>query len=309
MLSREEALAIRTHGSTRPTGKVQVSRVGMARLARSSALAPLLLAATAISGWADDDVLRFDGRVEPLQRVIVANHLDGIVDEVLFSGGETVAAGDVLIVIDPKSFEIAVDRAGAALAEAEAELRLAEDIAARAAELLARGPGTEVAKIQAELARDAAAARVAAYQAELANAVLDLDRTRIEAPISGQIGRPLVAPGTFVEAEAGTELGEIVTLDPVLVAYAVPWSDRVAAMQATGSETIEELFEQIVLTLTLPSGAAYPHEGQPRFESAEIDRENGALTTWGEFPNPDGLLVPGLAVGVLAHIGQGDTTE
>lgn len=263
---------------------------------------PVALALLALSAAATaDPAMRFPGRVEPSRTVVVANHVSGVVENLRFSGGEQVAAGDVLALIDPREFEIALQVARAALAEAEAVLRLAEDDDRRQSELLARATGSRVAALRAEIARDTAAAQRDRRRAEVDAAVLALERAEINAPIGGTISPPLIREGAFVEAKAGTALAEIVNLDPVRVAYQVSYAERTAALAMAGADSPAELFRRIDLTLTLPSGEDYPHIGRPLFESAAIDPATGALTVWGLFPNPDRTLVPALSVTVTAR--------
>lgn len=246
--------------------------------------------------------LEFRGQVEPVRTVTVANRLDAVVDEVLFTGGERVEAGDPLFVLDQRPFEIAVEASRAVVEAAEARLMLADDAAERQTQLLDRGTGSRVRAFEAEMERNIARAELTERQAELATAELQLERTRIAAPISGHIGLPFVSRGAFVEAEGGTALAEIVQLDPVRVSYGVSYEDRMAALAAAGAATVEELFRNINLELVLPDGSRYPHPGRPGFESARIDPKTEMLTTWGTFPNPDGVLVPGLDVTILSSV-------
>lgn len=247
-----------------------------------------------------EPAMRFSGRVEPSRTVIVANHVNGIVEELYFAGGEEVAAGDLIAAIDQQDFEIALQIARAALAEAEATLRLAEDDARRQAELLSRGSGSRVSALRAEIALDMAIARRDQHRAGVDAAHLALERARIHAPVDGIISPPLVVEGSYVEAKAGTVLAEIVTLDPVRVAYQVSYATRERALATSGAATPAAMFARIDLTLTLPSGDTYPHAGRPLFESAAIDPETDTLTVWGVFPNPDRTLVPNLSVSVTA---------
>ena len=88
--------------------------------------------------------------------------------------------------------------------------------------------------------------------------------------------------------------------DPVLVAYQITYADRQAVLSATGTTLVVDLYRSIKLKLRLPSGAHYPEGGRALFESAEIDPATQAITVWGEFPNPTGVLIPGLDVTVLS---------
>jgi len=265
--------------------------------------AALVVAALSAPGTAPADTLEFEfrGIVEPAASVAVSPRVDGVVEKVLFDGGKNVGEGDVLFVMDDAACSIAVDAARASLAEARARLSLAEDAADRQRALLDRGTGSRVAALEAEAALEVARAVVAAREATLARAQLDLARTRIVAPIAGRVGRPRVSPGAFVEAEAGSVLAEIVQDDPVLVAYAVPFQARLEALAGTGAADAREMFASVSLRLVLPGGEPYEHAGEPRFESARID-DGGTLTTWAVFPNPDGVLVPGLLVTILSTV-------
>ncbi|WP_075223286.1 efflux RND transporter periplasmic adaptor subunit [Acuticoccus yangtzensis] len=193
----------------------------------------LALVAVPVATFAEP-AMRFSGRVEPSRTVVIANHRNGVVEDLHFTGGEKVAAGDLLAVIDPREYEIALRIAQAALAEADAELRFAEDDASRQAELLARGTGSRVAALRADIARDTAAAQRDRRRAEVDAALLALERTSVNAPIGGTISPPFVIEGSFVEAKAGTV---IATLDPVRVAYQVSYAERERALAAIGAAT------------------------------------------------------------------------
>ncbi|WP_158412817.1 efflux RND transporter periplasmic adaptor subunit [Hyphomicrobium nitrativorans] len=265
-----------------------------------AALAGMMGASAATA--ADPLSLTFTGVVEPRQRVAIANQVTGVISKVLVVAGQRVDEGHPLFEIDAEPYEIDVKTAKADLDEARGRLRLAEDVSLRQSRLAERGSGAEARATQASIEVDVARAAVARQESALARAELALERTRIAAPIAGVVGRVRVSPGAFVEAEGGTVLGEIVDVDPILVGYAVPYEDRQRALKKTGKAAAVDLFENVSLTLVLPSGENYSHRGRPYFESAEIDRDSGMLTTWAEFPNPDGILVPGLAVKVLSEI-------
>lgn len=256
----------------------------------------------AVAQGAEPLTLNLTGMVEPRERVAIANQVTGVVSKVRVVAGQQVQAGDVLFELDAEQFKIDVATAKAELDEARARLKLAEDVAARQSRLAERGSGAEARATQSVIEAEVARAVVARQQSALARAELALTRTRIMAPISGTVGKTKVAPGAFVEAEGGTVLGEIVQVNPVLVGYRVPYEDRQRSLEKAQTKTPRALFKNVTLTLVLPSGATYPLRGQPKFESAEIDRETGDLTTWAEFPNPDGVLVPGLRVKIVSEI-------
>ena len=246
----------------------------------------------------------FPGRVEPRQRVQVANQISGILQTIYVEPGQPVRQGDLMYALDDASYRIDVTTAEAALLEAKARLALAEDVSGRQAQLQQRGTGAGAAAAQSALEANIARASVAKAEAQLASARLTLERTKIHAPISGVVQRPKVAPGAFVEAEGGTVIGEIVQNDPVLVAYRVSYADRQNALKASGQTSAAELYKSVQLRLKLPSGELYPELGRAVFESAELDESSHALTVWGEFPNPSGTLIPGLDVSVISTIAR-----
>ncbi len=254
------------------------------------------------AGSALAETLEFEGRVEAVHHAELASHLNGIITEIAFEGGEEVQAGDPLITLDPAEFELAVTQAEALLASARAQLNLAEQEAGRVRDLSSRGVATEARRDAAEATLSVARAETKMAEAELERARLDLTRTVIGAPISGFVSRPMAAVGTFVEAEAGPPLATIVQLDPALVAYRVPYAVRLETMEKSAASSLEELFGRITLRLVLPNGQAYPLTSQPRFTDATIDPESGALTIWARFDNPNLILRPGMKLTVLSDI-------
>lgn len=252
---------------------------------------------------------RATGHVEPLARVTVANRLTGVIADVLFEGGETVVEGTVLAKMDDAAERIAVDAARSVVDEAQVQLKMATGTAGRAATLCDRGTTSAVSARAAESARAIAAANLARAESGLARAELDLAWTEIKAPISGRIGLPLVAPGSFVEAEAGTRIAEIVTVDPVRVAYQVPYETRLASLAASGTTDARAMFAGLTLRFILPGGTIYPEVGRPQFENATIDPASDTVTSWGVVDNPDGVLIPGLTVTVVSQVGPQSADE
>jgi membrane fusion protein (multidrug efflux system) len=93
-------------------------------------------------------------------------------------------------------------------------------------------------------------------------------------------------------------------LDPVLVGYAVPYAERLAALDAANVATIEELLARVELRLKLPGGIEYPWPGRPFASNVRLDA-NGNLKVWAAFPNPDRVLLPGLPVDVESIVKTG----
>lgn len=262
----------------------------------------VILAALLAAGPARAEPLTFEGRVEAFARAEVSSQLDGVVAEVLFRGGERVEVGQVLIRMDPHDADLGVAEAEAALARAEADLIQAREEAERQVALGARGIAPTARVQAARRALSAAEADHTIAQVALRRARLDKARVTIEAGITGIVSRPRIAVGTFIEAESGAPLAEIVRMDPALIAYQVPYAARLAALAASGASNLEALFQRVRLTVLMPDGSAYGHTARPDFASASVDPETGALTVWAWVANPDALLRPGLAVTVVSDI-------
>ncbi len=246
--------------------------------------------------------LEFEGQVEALQQGQLSSRLNGAITEILFRGGERVEVGEPLIALDAAELELAAAMAEAEVARAAAQLSLADQEADRARQLSARGIATDVRLETAEAALGTAEAEMTMAEVALERARLDLERSVIRSPIAGFVSRPMVAVGAFVEAEAGPPLATIVQLEPVLIAYQVPYAVRLASMEQSGAATLDELFGRITLQLVLPDGEVYPHGSAPDFASATVDPDTGALTIWAPFDNPDAILRPGMRLTVLSTI-------
>ena len=141
-----------------------------------------------------------------------------------------------------------------------------------------------------------------AAEAALDSAWLDFEDTLIRAPIAGLVSRPSAATGGFVEAKAGPPLATIVQIDPVLVAYEVPYADRLTAMEGAAASTVDELLQRIDIRLVLPNGEPYPLTSRPAFAEATVQPNSGTLTVWAEIANPDLILRPGMPVHVISTI-------
>ncbi|MEM6488185.1 MAG: efflux RND transporter periplasmic adaptor subunit [Pseudomonadota bacterium] len=271
-----------------------------------AAALPALASAEQPQGATADSVLVFEGRVQASRSAVVSTRLDGVVAEVLFRGGERVRAGQPLIRLDPADAELALAVADARVAQAEAELAGAVREATRQEALFARGISPDAVVGPARTARTAAEATLALARAEREQAAVDLARTVIPAPIDGFVSAPAVVVGQFLEAEAGPPLATVVALDPVTVAYRAPYADRLRVLAATGARTVDQLLAGIRLRLVLPGERAYPATAVPSKASPTVDPSTGTVTVWASFPNPDGLLRPGMAVTVLSDV-SGET--
>lgn len=246
------------------------------------------------------DTLVFDGTVDARETAVLSAGTDGQLTEILFQGGELVSEGQPLMRQDTRTLDIDVQMAEAQLTAADAQLAAAQQRASRLATLSERNVASDASLDDAKALLAAAEARRMIAQAQLNRAELELEKATIRAPIGGIISRPSAALGAFLEAEAGPPLARIVQLDPVLVAYKVPYETRLATLRATGATTLEDLFPKLSLTITLQSGETVASGLRPEFASATVEEASGALTVFTVVPNPDRILRPGMSVTVTA---------
>ncbi len=234
------------------------------------------------------------GRTAPYLVSDVRPQISGIVFKRLFTEGGLVHIGQPLYEIDPSLYRAAVAQAQGLLASAQANA-----VAAR----LKTQRYDDLEKINAVARQDAADARAAAGQADAAiqqqqaalqTAKINLRYTTVTAPISGRIGRSSVTPGALVTASQTTALATIQTLDPIYVDIQQSSTDLLRLRQAIAAGGT--MPNEAAVTLKLEDGTAYPLGGKLEFSEVSVDPTTGAVALRARFPNPRGLLLPGMYV-------------
>jgi len=224
----------------------------------------------------------FSGRIEAPQTVELRPRVSGYIDQVAFEEGELVSEGDVLFVIDPRPYESRKQLAQAELARMRSQLALANSEADRAAELWERRAVSREEYDQRHAAQIMAQAAVDAAEAALQSAQLDLEYTRIKAPISGRIGRADITRGNLASAD-NTLLATLVSVDPLYVYFE---SDQ-QTVQANPHGTA------MPVRIGLPGGQDFPYLGQLDFVDNQYNAGTGTLQYRAVVANPDGALRPG----------------
>lgn len=238
------------------------------------------------------------GRISATRVADVRPRVSGIIESREFEQGSVVQEGDVLFKLDRATYEIAVDAARANVARAEAVLADANATERRYISLKERNITSEAEYDAAVAARLQAAASLAEAQAQLRAAEINLGFSEIKAPISGRIGRTLVTEGALVSAQ-GEVLTTIQQLDPVYADMQQPVSELLRLRKALASGELEQVDAGAArVVLHLDDGSQYPHPGKLLFAEATVERSSGQVTLRAEFPNPEGLLLPGMYVRV-----------
>lgn len=235
------------------------------------------------------------GRASAVQNADIRPQVSGIIRKRLFTEGAMVKAGQPLYQIDPAPFEVALASAKAALSKAEAAARLAEINVKRNAELVKLKAISTQAFDESQAAAQQTSAEVAAAQAALANARINLDYTRILAPIGGRIGLSSVTLGALVTANQAASLATINQLDPIHVDVTQSSTELLQLRRDLEAGRYEQSDKGSArIRIVLEDGTPYTHPGQLKFSGVNVNPGTGAITLRAVVPNPDSVLLPGM---------------
>lgn len=248
------------------------------------------------------------GRTTPYQIAEVRPQVTGIIEERLFEEGELVEAGEPLYRVDNRLYKADVASARANLASAQATLKSTRLRAERFDKLLKMNAVSQQEYDEAQAALGETRAQVAAAQAALDTALINLDYTTMEAPISGRIGRSTVTAGALVTANQTQALATIRQLDPIYVDVTQSNQELRRLREALESGRLEKVGEDKArVTLLLQDGSRYKHDGSLQFSEFAVDESTGAVTLRALFPNPESDLLPGMFV--RARLPQGTRSD
>jgi RND family efflux transporter MFP subunit len=242
----------------------------------------------------------YTARLEAVDSVEVRARVSGYLESVHFREGSLIKKGDLLFQIDPRPYEAQLHRAQGDLEQANSRVNLAQKNLARVAFLIkSQAMSKEEAETREALLRQAVAG-VAAAQAAVDAAKLDVEFTRITAPVSGRVSRKFVTEGNLINGGIGTQgtlLTTIVSLDPLYVYFEANERDylKYVRMAKSGARPSSRDFKNPVWVGTADE-QGFPHEGYMDFVDNQIDRGTGTIQGRGLVPNPDGMLAPGLFV-------------
>lgn len=223
------------------------------------------------------------GRTAAYRIAEVRPQVNGIIQKRLFKEGSDVKAGQQLYQIDPDLYE-------ANLKSARASFLAARSLADRYKILVAE---RAVSRQQYD---DANANRLQA-EAALERAKIEQRYTRVLAPISGRIGRSSASEGALVSSGQAQELAIIQQLDPIYVDVTQSANDLLRLRRELASGQLEKAGDNAAqVSLKLQDNSSYPHTGTLEFSEVSVDAGTGSVTLRAVFPNPDGVLLPGMFV-------------
>ena len=234
------------------------------------------------------------GRTTAYETSEVRPQVNGIVLQRLFEEGEMVRKGQALYRIDPAPYQAQVASARAALARARAAIASTEALSRRYGELSRINAISRQEAENAVTGAQQARADVAAQQAALRTAEIDLARTTIRAPISGRIGRSTYTTGALVSASQTDPLTTIQRLDPIFVDIQQSSADVLNLRQQMMQGELSRGSGAARVRLKLENGSTYTSEGTLKFTDVSVDPTTGSQVIRAVFPNPQGLLLPGM---------------
>ncbi|MCI3133587.1 efflux RND transporter periplasmic adaptor subunit [Phenylobacterium aquaticum] len=247
------------------------------------------------------------GRTSAYLVADVRPQVSGVVKARLFQEGAYVRAGQSLYQIDPATYKASYDSAQASLAQAQAQLTTAKLKADRYKDLVAINAVSRQDNDDAQATYQQALANVAAQRAAVQQAKINLDYTHVTAPISGRIGKSTVTPGALVTANQTTALTTVQDVSKIYVDVTQSAADLLKLRHDMADGKLGRSGSAEV-TLTLEDGSTYPTPGRLEFSDITVDPGTGSVGLRAVFPNPDGVLLPGLYVHAKLSKGVASTS-
>jgi len=235
------------------------------------------------------------GRIAAVRTAEVRARATGILLKRLFTEGADVKADDILFQIDEAPLQAALDSAKAMLAKASANQKQAQAKAERYKTLVAINAVSKQDFDEAVATAGQGEADVLTGKAAVETAQLNLGYAKVTAPISGRIGKAKVTEGALVTAAEATQLATIQQLDPIYFDFTQSSTEMLRLKRELDAGHLKSVAPgQAKVSLILEDGSAYPLEGKLIFSDVTVDPTTGMVTLRAEFPNPDGMLLPGM---------------
>jgi membrane fusion protein (multidrug efflux system) len=233
----------------------------------------------------------------------VRPRVSGIIQSRNFVEGSNVQAGDVLYQLDPAPFQAAYRNAEAALQRANGAVPGARASFERNQSLNSRNIVSRRDLDEAETTLLQAEADVVAATSALETARINLEYTKITAPIDGRIDASSVTPGALVTADQTAPMATIQQLDVINVDVVQSSTNFLRLKKQLSTQQIRSNGEYVTVELMLEDGSRYANPGKLQFSESSVSRTAGTVTLRASFPNPDNILMPGMYVRALVEEG------
>ena len=244
------------------------------------------------------------GRTSAFRVAEIRPQVNGLIKKRLFKEGSNVKAGQALYQIDPASLQSVLNNAKAALGRSEANLSAIRLRAKRFEELVADKAVSRQDYDDAAAALKQTEADIEYWKAMVETARINLGYTRITAPISGRIGKSGVTDGAIVTAYQPVPLATIQQLDPIYVDVSQSTTELQRLRHSLEHGRLDQNGKnQKKVKLILGDAAAYPLQGTLQFRDVTVDPTTGSVILRVVFPNPKGVLLPGMFVRAVVKEG------
>ena len=242
-------------------------------------------------------ITELPGRTAAYRIAEVRPQVGGVILKRLFTEGAQVKAGQQLYLIDPAPFQASLESAQASLARAQATSISTRLMAQRYKPLSEARAVSRQDYDNAVAAQDQAVADVASAQAAVDTAKINLTYTRVLAPITGRTGRSSVTEGALVGVNQSAALVVIQQLDPIYVDVTQASAVLLRLQRALAAGQLKRSGDsQAEARLILEDDTPYPLSGKLQFSEDTVDSGTGSVTLRAVFPNPEGILLPGMFV-------------
>ncbi len=235
----------------------------------------------------------FSGRLSAIDQVELRPQVSGTIQEIRFEDGQTVTKGDILVVIDPRPYEAAVEEAKADLNAAGHTLRLAKKQRVRAERLVKQGHVSKSVRDQRVSDHTVAVSRVNSAKAKLVQAEIDLNYAYVKAPISGRLSRAEITAGNLVEAGSNAPvLTSIVSTDEIYADFDVDERSYLRYVHELAKDG--GAVSKLPVELMIDAGELRTYRGHIQSFDNQIDPATGTIRARAIFSNDDGSLLPGM---------------
>ena len=244
------------------------------------------------------------GRLAPTRIAEVRARVTGIVLKRTYDEGSMVKEGQQLFQIDPAPLRATLNLQEAALAQAQASAKNAEQTAVRDRKLNAKGllSPQELDNALANKRTTEAAVKQAEANVELAR--LNLSYAKVTAPISGLTEEAQVTEGALVSQSAATVMTTVQQIDPLYINFTLPADQAARLRAATRADPRQKDLGKIHISLR--DGTPYPQAGKLDFQGSSVDASTGSVSLRGIVTNPEERLLPGMFVNVTLVVGAID---
>jgi RND family efflux transporter MFP subunit len=253
------------------------------------------------------DYADFTARTAAVDSVEVRAHVWGYLEKVNFKEGAMVKQGDVLFELDTRPYQALLNQAKAKVAQDEAQLKYDEAEYQRNLRLVNTGAVARSDLDKTAAARGVDVANIAADKAVVVSRQLDLEYTKVIAPVSGRVSRYVVTIGNLIQSGdqgGGTLLTTIVSVDPMYAYFDVDEHTVLRVRQLIREGKAKSARDsELPVQLGLANESGYSHRGTVNFVDNQVNPKTGTLRLRGVFPNKDEALSPGYFGRVRVPIG------